>query len=58
MISGAIQASPIKLYRVIVLLRGGQSIQAKQLVFQSYYHLFAHKFSNGCSLRPFQGKDM
>ena len=38
--------------------RGDRLIQARQLVFQSYYCLLAHKFSNGSSLRLFQGKDM
>ena len=30
-------------------LRGGQSIQARQLVFQSYYRVLAYQFSNGSS---------
>ena len=33
--------------------RRGRSIQARQLVFQSYYRLLAYQFSNGISLRPF-----
>ena len=37
-------------------VRGGRSIQARQLVFQSYYHLLAHEFSNGSSLRPSWGR--
>ena len=34
--------------------RGGRSIQARQLVFQSYYRLLAYQFSNGNSLRLFE----
>ena len=33
-------------------------MQAKQLVFQSYYRLLDHEFSNGSSLRPVLGKDV
>ena len=37
---------------------GGRSIQAKQLVFQSYYHLFSYRFSDSISLRLFWWKDV
>ena len=39
-------------------LRGGESIQARQLVFQSYSRVLAYQFSNGSSLRPFWWKNV
>ena len=43
---------------MVLSTRGGQSIQARQPVFQSYYHVFTCKFTDGSSLRPFLGKDV
>ena len=47
-----------KLRRTWEWPRGGRSIQVRQLVLHLYYRLLAHKFSDGSSLRPFQGKDV
>ena len=38
--------------------RGGRSIQARELLFQSYYRLLIYQFSNGNSLRLFLWKDV